>query len=123
MVYRSGRGEEWCGCRHNRHRRGCSSGGVSQALRTRCRKPPERSFGVRRTRAQAHVIHGRAGRHFVSESTEIAFLFGFVIPSAVVAVLATLIVVFARGRLSYRSAREPQPVDDASSEGTPLAHP
>jgi membrane protease YdiL (CAAX protease family) len=38
-----------------------------------------------------------------------AFLAGFVIPSAVVAVLAVLVVVFTRGRLSYRPDRAPQP--------------
>jgi membrane protease YdiL (CAAX protease family) len=38
-----------------------------------------------------------------------AFLSGFVIPSAVVAVLAVLVVVFTRGRLSYRPDRTPHP--------------
>jgi uncharacterized protein len=42
------------------------------------------------------------GRTFVVPGN--SFLAGFAIPSAVVAVIATLIVVFTRGRLSYRQA-------------------
>ena len=51
-----------------------------------------------------------------------AFLSGFVIPSAVVAVFAVLVVVFTRGRLSYSPERASQPAGVARSEGTPLAH-
>jgi uncharacterized protein len=50
------------------------------------------------------------GRTFVvpGPATD-AFLSGFVIPSAVVAVFAVFVVVFTRGRLSYRPERAPQP--------------
>src|SRR5215210_4027056 len=51
------------------------------------------------------------GRTFVVPGpAETAFLSGFVIPSAVVAVFAGLVVVFTRGRLSYRPERASQPV-------------
>ncbi|HEX6708845.1 MAG TPA: type II CAAX endopeptidase family protein [Rubrobacter sp.] len=64
------------------------------------------------------------GRTFVVPGPEgTAFLSGFVIPSAVIAVLAMLVVVFTRGRLSYRSDRSLQPVDARPKGGsTPLAH-
>src|SRR5215210_400621 len=51
-----------------------------------------------------------------------AFLSGFVIPSAVVAVIAVLVVVFTRGRLSYRPDRTPHPADAAPQRGAPLPH-
>jgi membrane protease YdiL (CAAX protease family) len=46
----------------------------------------------------------------------------FLIAAGVVAVAAVLIVVFTRGRLSYRPDRVPQPADSAQSGGTPLPH-
>jgi len=50
------------------------------------------------------------GRTFVVPGPAgIAFLSGFVIPSAVVAVAAALVVVFTRGRLSYEPERAAQP--------------
>ena len=53
------------------------------------------------------------GRTFVvSGAAGNAFLSGFVIPSAVVAAIATLIVVFTRGRLAYRPDLEPRPLDE-----------
>jgi uncharacterized protein len=53
------------------------------------------------------------GRTFVvSGAAGNAFLSGFVIPSAVVAAIATLIVVFTRGRLAYRPDLEPRLVDE-----------
>src|SRR5215210_766160 len=59
------------------------------------------------------------GRTFVVPGpAETAFLSGFVIPSAVVAVFAGLVVVFTRGRLSYRPERASQPADVAP----PQAH-
>jgi uncharacterized protein len=51
-----------------------------------------------------------------------AALSGFWIPSAVVAAFAVLVVVFTRGRLSYRPDRVPQPADAAPQGGTPLSH-
>ena len=51
-----------------------------------------------------------------------AFLSGFVIPSAVVAVFAVLVVVFTRGRLSYRPERASHPVDAAPQGGAPVPH-
>ena len=61
------------------------------------------------------------GRTFVVPGN--AFLSGFVIPSAVVAGIAALIVAFTRGRLAYRPNREVRPVDEASSGGERLANP
>ena len=50
------------------------------------------------------------GRTFaVPGAAGTAFLSGFVIPSAVVAVFAVLVIVFTRGRLSYRPERASQP--------------
>jgi uncharacterized protein len=57
------------------------------------------------------------GRTFVVPGpAETAFLSGFVIPSAVVAVFAVLVVVITRGRLSYRPERASQPMDVAPSQ-------
>jgi hypothetical protein len=50
------------------------------------------------------------GRTFVVPGPEAdAFLSGFVIPSAVVAAFAVLVVVFTKGHLSYRPDHTPQP--------------
>jgi uncharacterized protein len=58
------------------------------------------------------------GRTFVVPGPEgTAFLSGFVIPSAVVAVFAVLVVVFTRGRLSYKPDRLAQPADVAQAHG------
>jgi membrane protease YdiL (CAAX protease family) len=46
----------------------------------------------------------------------------FLIAASVVAVAAVLLVVFTRGRLSYKPDRVPQPADSAPSGGTPLPH-
>jgi uncharacterized protein len=57
------------------------------------------------------------GRTFVVPGpAETAFLSGFVIPSAVVAVFAVLVLVFTRGRLSYKADRLIQPTDVAPSQ-------
>lgn len=49
-----------------------------------------------------------------------AFLSGFWIPSAVIAVFAVLVVAFTRGRLSYRPERASQ--SPLSQGGAPLTH-
>jgi membrane protease YdiL (CAAX protease family) len=46
----------------------------------------------------------------------------FLIASGVIAVATVLIVVFTRGRLSYRPERTSQPADSAPQGGTPLSH-
>lgn len=46
----------------------------------------------------------------------------FLIAAGVVAVFAVLVVVFTRGRLSYRPDRTPHPADAASPGGAPLPH-
>jgi membrane protease YdiL (CAAX protease family) len=46
----------------------------------------------------------------------------FLLAAGVVAVGAMLLVVFTRGRLSYRPERGSQPADSAQSGGTPLPH-
>jgi membrane protease YdiL (CAAX protease family) len=46
----------------------------------------------------------------------------FLIAAPVVAVAAVLIVVFTRGRLSYKPEHESQPTDAAPRGGTPLPH-
>jgi membrane protease YdiL (CAAX protease family) len=46
----------------------------------------------------------------------------FLIAAGVVVVAAVLIVVFTRGRLSYRPERTSQPADSAPQGGTPLSH-
>ena len=63
------------------------------------------------------------GRTFVPGPAETAFLSGFLIPSGVVAMAAVLIVVFTRGRLSYKPDRPPRPAEVAQSGGAPLVHP
>lgn len=64
------------------------------------------------------------GRTFVvSGPAGTAFLSGFVIPSAVIAVFAVLVVVFTRGRLSYRPEQASQPADAEPQGCTPLSHP
>jgi membrane protease YdiL (CAAX protease family) len=63
------------------------------------------------------------GRTFVVPGPDwTAELSGFWIPSAVVAVLAVLVVVFTRGRLSYRPDRAHRPTDAAPQRDAPLAH-
>jgi uncharacterized protein len=47
----------------------------------------------------------------------------FLIAAGVVVVAAVLIVIFTRGRLSYKPERASRPADAAPQGGTPLSHP
>jgi uncharacterized protein len=64
-----------------------------------------------------NVTTGTFGRAFIP----VPGGFTLLIAAPVVAVVAVLLVVFTRGRLSYRSDRAPQPAHVAPQEGTPLS--